>query len=125
MKYLSIVVVAILMLGCATVTKGTRDTLVVESTPENAQVQLSTGQACLSTPCAIEAPRNALSITVTVSKKGCETRVVNVVSSLSTSGGTAFAGNLLLGGLIGAGVDSYTGAAREFKPNPLKVTLEC
>ena len=37
----------------------------------------------------------------------------------------AFAGNLLLGGLIGAGVDSYTGAAREFKPNPLKVTLEC
>ena len=42
---------------------------------------------------------------------------------LSTSGGTAFAGNLLVGGLIGAGVDAATGASKDLTPNNLDITL--
>tara|TARA_Y100000385_G_scaffold227349_1_gene238218 strand:+ start:390 stop:518 length:129 start_codon:yes stop_codon:yes gene_type:complete len=34
------------------------------------------------------------------------------------------AGNVLIGGVIGAGVDSVTGAAKELSPNPLKIELE-
>ncbi len=34
------------------------------------------------------------------------------------------AGNVLLGGLIGAGIDAGSGAMYEHKPNPLNVQLE-
>jgi hypothetical protein len=34
------------------------------------------------------------------------------------------AGNVLVGGLIGVGVDAASGATKELKPNPLAVTLE-
>lgn len=33
------------------------------------------------------------------------------------------AGNVVLGGFIGAAVDAGTGAAKQLKPNPIKVTL--
>ena len=33
------------------------------------------------------------------------------------------AGNVVVGGLIGVGVDSWTGAAKDLRPNPIKVTL--
>ena len=42
---------------------------------------------------------------------------------LSASGGTAMAGNLLIGGIIGAGVDAATGASKDLTPNNLEVTL--
>jgi len=33
------------------------------------------------------------------------------------------AGNVLLGGIIGAGVDAATGATKKLTPNPIRVTL--
>ena len=115
---------AFLVSGCATITKGSNDVLIIESTPEDAQVQLSSGQSCLSTPCAIEVPRKS-TLTVTVSKAGCKTRKINVLSKMSTSGGAAVAGNVLVGGIIGLGVDAATGAAKELSPNPVRVNLTC
>lgn len=41
---------------------------------------------------------------VTVSKSGFKTVTTSVVSSISGGGGTAMAVNVLLGGVIGAGV---------------------
>jgi hypothetical protein len=46
-----------------------------------------------------------------------------MVPKVSTSGGTAMAGNLLLGGVIGAGVDGLTGAMKDLSPNNLDVIL--
>lgn len=40
------------------------------------------------------------------------------------SGGAGMAGNVLLGGIVGAGVDAYSGAMDDIVPNPLTVTLE-
>ena len=37
---------------------------------------------------------------------------------------SGFAGNVLLGGLVGMGVDAYTGAATDHKPNPVAAVLE-
>ena len=48
----------------------------------------------------------------------------NVVSQIAGAGGAALAGNVVLGGLIGVGVDSTTGATNELVPNPLHLVLE-
>jgi len=61
---------------------------------------------------------------VTVSKPGYRTFHGHVTHQVSTAGGVGMAGNVLVGGLIGAGVDLATGAMMELKPNPLNVTLE-
>jgi hypothetical protein len=110
--------------GCATITQGTTDALLIETTPQNAQVQVSSGQSCVSTPCAIELPKKD-PVTLEISKQGCATRQVNVLSQMSTSGGAAVAGNVLVGGIIGLGVDAATGASKELTPNPVQVTLDC
>jgi predicted small secreted protein len=116
--------VATSVAGCATVTQGTKDVLVIQTKPEDAQVQLSSGQSCVSTPCAIEIPRKD-AVKVQITKKGCKAREVNVLSKMSTSGGAALAGNVLVGGFIGLGVDAATGASKELTPNPVVVTLDC
>ena len=110
--------------GCATITKGTKDALEVRSNPQEAKVQLSNGQSCTSTPCIFSLPRKE-PVVVTISKEGCKTRQVNVISKISNTGGAAVAGNVIVGGVIGLGVDAATGAALELAPNPVEVDLSC
>jgi hypothetical protein len=59
----------------------------------------------------------------TVSKTGFKTVQASVGHKVATNGGAAFLGNALIGGVLGAGVDVYSGAALDLKPNPLSVTL--
>ena len=47
-----------------------------------------------------------------------------VTSSVDGGGAAGMAGNVLLGGIVGAGVDAGTGAMHSHKPNPLVVNLE-
>jgi hypothetical protein len=49
---------------------------------------------------------------------------VNVTNHNSNEGGAAMAGNCLLGGCIGAGIDAGSGATLDLKPNPINVDLE-
>jgi hypothetical protein len=60
---------------------------------------------------------------VTVSKPGYVPQTVKVESKFGGTGGGAMAGNLLLGGAIGMGVDAGTGAYRSLYPNPVSVHL--
>jgi len=107
--------------GCASVTRGTKDTLVVESEPSGAKVRLSTGQEG-RTPTSFQLPRkNAFD--VYIEKDGYEPLTVHVSSQISGKGGAGLAGNVLVGGVIGLGVDALTGAAKDLKPNPIKVNL--
>lgn len=107
--------------GCATVTRGTKDTLVVESDPAGADVRLSTGQVG-KTPTSFKLSRGD-SLTVTISKEGYETVNVNVTPQIVGAGAAGMAGNVLVGGLIGAGVDAWSGAMKDLKPNPVRVTM--
>jgi hypothetical protein len=66
--------------------------------------------------------RNA-DITVTVNKEGYEPQVIPLTKEIPGAGAAGFAGNVLLGGLVGMGVDAATGAAQDHKPNPVIVTL--
>lgn len=107
--------------GCASVTRGTKDTLVVESEPSGAKVRLSTGQEG-RTPTSFQLPRKK-AFDVYIEKDGYEPLTVHVSSQISGKGGLGLAGNVLVGGVIGLGVDALTGAAKDLKPNPIKVTL--
>lgn len=110
--------------GCATMTRGSNDVLVVNSTPSAAQVKLSDGQSCNGTPCSFRLPRKS-ELNVLVTKDGCRHQQVRVTNRVASGGGAAMAGNVLVGGLIGAAVDAGSGAMLELVPNPLNVALEC
>tara|TARA_B110000003_G_C16584540_1_gene509365 strand:+ start:805 stop:1191 length:387 start_codon:yes stop_codon:yes gene_type:complete len=108
--------------SCASITRGTTENFTVNSTPQAATVELSTGQSG-ETPATFKVPRKG-TISGTISKSGYKTRNFSVPSSISGAGGTAMAGNIIFGGLIGAAVDAGSGAMHEHTPNPLNVTLE-
>lgn len=113
--------VCLLGSGCATITRGTKEVLVVESEPGGAAVQLSNGMTGL-TPTSFKIPRKG-AVTVTVFKDGYETAVVEVHTQVAGAGAAGMAGNVLIGGLIGAGIDAASGGMLEHKPNPVRVTL--
>ncbi|WP_233245748.1 PEGA domain-containing protein [Marinicauda salina] len=96
---------------------------MVETTPAGASVSTSNGYSCRSTPCAIKMPRRS-EFVATIEKPGFETVEVNVTHQVSGAGGAGMAGNVLVGGLIGAAVDAGTGAMNDLVPNPIEVTLE-
>lgn len=107
--------------GCATITRGTHEALVVESEPSGAQVRLSNGLSG-TTPTSFKISRKG-DVHVTIAKEGFETADINVTTQIAGAGAAGMAGNVLVGGLIGAGVDAFSGGMLEHKPNPVKVTL--
>ena len=111
--------------GCASVTRGTTENISISSTPAGATAEitgLDIPTACV-TPCVVQAKRNA-DITVTVNKEGYEPQIIPLTKEIPGTGAAGFAGNVLLGGLVGMGVDAATGAAMDHKPNPVIVTLQ-
>jgi hypothetical protein len=111
--------------GCASVTRGTTENISISSTPAGATAEVSgldNPTTCL-TPCVVQAKRNA-DITVTVNKEGYEPQIIPLTKEVPGTGAAGFAGNVLLGGLVGMGVDAATGAAMDHKPNPVIVTLQ-
>ena len=62
--------------------------------------------------------------TVTINKPGFKTYHGKVTHQTSGGGAAGMAGNVIVGGLIGIGVDAATGSTQELKPNPLVVKLE-
>jgi hypothetical protein len=108
--------------ACATVTRGTKQQFDITSEPTNANVALSLGQKCV-TPCHIKLKRREPFV-ATVTKDGYESQQVNVRSKVHGGGAAAGVGNVLIGGLIGVGIDASTGAMNDLDPNPLNVTLK-
>ena len=112
-------------LGCASATRGTTESISIASTPPGATADVSgldNPTACV-TPCVVQVKRNA-DITVSVNKPGYEPQVIPLTKEVAGSGAAGFAGNVLVGGLVGMGVDAATGAAMDHKPNPVEVTLQ-
>ncbi|MFC0242782.1 translation initiation factor 2 [Rhodopseudomonas telluris] len=116
---------ALLLSGCASVTRGTTENISIATTPSGALANVAGTDAPFScvTPCAVEVSRSA-DIVVSLSKAGYEPQVIPLTREISGGGGAGFAGNLLLGGVVGMGVDAATGAAMDHKPNPVVVTLQ-
>ena len=121
-RALALVGVALSLPACATVTRGSSQQFSVQSTPPGAQVSTSNGFECQATPCTFRMPRKD-AFRITVSKEGYVSQTHDITSSVSGAGGTAMAGNILIGGLIGGAIDATSGAMNDLKPNPLIVTL--
>ena len=110
--------------GCATITRSSSQTVTFKTTPSGASVKTSHGHYCPSTPCGIRMKRNKEFI-ATLEKEGCETAQATVSYGMQGEGTAMMAGNIVFGGIIGAGVDAMSGANMSLKPNPVEVNLDC
>ncbi|MES2195046.1 MAG: PEGA domain-containing protein [Pseudomonadota bacterium] len=123
-RLLAIAALVLPCIGCASISRGTTENISISSTPPGATAELSgldNPTSCV-TPCVVVVKRSA-EITVTVNKEGYEPQVIPLTKEIAGSGAAGFAGNVLVGGLVGMGVDAATGAANDHKPNPVIVTL--
>ena len=117
--------IALPCVGCASVTRGTTENISIMSTPSGAIADvagLDIPTQCV-TPCVVQAKRNA-DITITINKDGYQPQIIPLTKDIPGTGAAGFAGNILLGGIVGMGVDAATGAALDHKPNPVMVTLQ-
>jgi hypothetical protein len=122
MRLTLIAAALVLAPGCATITRGTTEVLVVETQPPGADVRINpTGTNC-KTPCSIELKRKR-NYTLQIDRDGFEPVTVNVLSEISGAGAAGMAGNVILGGLIGVAVDAASGATKKLTPNPIKLNL--
>ena len=116
--------VAALNLGaCAAVTRGDHTAWEINTTPPGASVKTTNDMECESTPCSLKMARRS-EFDATVTKAGFKSVTFHVSHKIGTGGGVGMAGNVILGGVIGAGVDVATGAMYDLTPNPVNLTLE-
>ncbi|MEO0372258.1 MAG: translation initiation factor 2 [Pseudomonadota bacterium] len=116
-----IVAATLVTSGCATVTRGTTDTVDFTSVPSGATATISLGTSCV-TPCQMTIKRKE-NFTTTF-QSGAEKRIVNVTSRTAAEGVAVGAGNILAGGIIGVAVDAGSGATREHFPNPVHANFD-
>lgn len=114
-------VVALELSGCATIVNGRFQQVAVHSTPQGASCQLknSVGQWNVSnTPQTINVHRSNSPLIIRCKKPGYATNSVSFDSYTKKM----IAGNLVFGGIAGAGVDAVDGAAFSY-PNVMTVPL--
>lgn len=108
--------------GCASVARGTTEKVVVSSIPADATIRTSLGHTCPASPCTIEISRKS-EFTAYAEKPGYKPGSHYIGTKMSGGGAAGLAGNVLLGGIIGVGVDAATGATLDHFPNPALITL--
>jgi len=122
------------IIGCATVTRGTKEVLEIKTSPAGAEVTVMkvkeekidpefkklTG----TTPTSFKLSRKH-PYKVIVEKDGYESAEVSVNTQVTDAASSKMAGNLCLlyGACIGAGVDAASGAMNKFVPNPIDIHL--
>ena len=94
----------------------------ITSQPEGAEVRTSLSQQCV-TPCTLTVQRKD-EFSVTFAKPGYQPQTIQVTTRIAGGGAAGFAGNILLGGVIGMGVDAASGASLEHHPNPVIAVLQ-
>jgi hypothetical protein len=97
-------------------------TVDFDSVPSGAEVRTSLGPGCV-TPCSLVISKKD-EFVATFTKPGYVPEQVEVKHEVSQAGAGATTANVLIGGVIGLGVDAASGAVWEHVPNPVKVTLK-
>lgn len=153
-KFAAFGAAAILLAGCASVTRGTSEQVVFDSEPSGAEMRSVIDYPC-GGPCPVRddkvgseaayleenirtepvpgptcvtpctlAVPRNQDLIVTFTKPGYHPKTVKLGRELAPGGAAGVAGNVLVGGAVGLVTDGVTGAAMDHKPNPLKVVLE-
>lgn len=107
-------VIALAVTGCASIVKGTSQDVVI-NTPgaEGAQCTLTSkriGTQTVTTPATLNLKRSKHDIAISCSKPCYMTTTASMHSGVE--GWTI--GNILLGGIIGLGIDAWTGALNKY-----------
>jgi hypothetical protein len=113
---------ALALAACATVTRGTTNVVQFRTEPPGAFAITSMSQTCI-TPCTITVGRKD-EFAVRFSLAGYKDATIEVRTQIAGTGVLGVAGNAVIGGVIGVGVDVVTGSALDHVPNPVVVTLE-
>ena len=122
LQIIAVAFVAVGLSACGSIVRGTDEPIAFLSDPPGAQVTTTKGYACPLTPCSIKVERSD-EFDATITKAVYTSQIVPVRTKLTGNGGASFAGNILVGGVIGMGVDAATGAALDQTPNPVSVVL--
>lgn len=122
MRFIPYIFVCIALFGCASVTRGVNEDVVIRYTPEDAIVTTSLNHSCQQSPCTVQVSRKQ-PFTVRAQKPGYITQVVDVQTKVAGAGAAGFAGNVIIGGVVGMGVDAATGATLDHVPNPVIINL--
>lgn len=130
--FTTILTTPIFLSGCATVLTSNNISFPVKTDPEGAQVNAvrlhgskkvkKIKFACVS-PCSFKL-RQDHSYIININKSGYKkyTKKVSSDASVEAIGGSVL-GNVLLGGIVGAGVDAVSGADDRLFPDHLNVKL--
>lgn len=110
--------------ACTTITRGSSESYAIETEPAGAEAKVTDARGTLqcTTPCSLKVKRRG-QLHVVIAKEGFEVIDTHVASSVDGAGAAGMAGNVLIGGLIGAAIDAGSGAMHSHKPNPLHVVL--
>jgi hypothetical protein len=113
-----ILAVSLSVSGCATIINGTTQKVPINSNPQGATAKAQDGANC-TTPCSLELKRGQDHI-IQIKKEGYEELSVGCQHVMSG----VIAGNILLGGLIGAGIDAASGSMYRLTPESISVDLK-
>lgn len=105
--------------GCATIINGTTQKIPVSSEPSGANCVVVGDTTKYTTPCQVELARKSDHV-LKLEKEGYDPATVEIKHVLSG----AVAGNILLGGLIGWGVDAATGSQNRLIPETVHINLK-
>lgn len=113
MRKFAVLALALVLVGCATITKGTTQTIAVD-TPgapgATCTIQTQSGPRVLTTPGNVTLDKGSAALPITCTKE-CYVMGSSMIPSNTES---MAAGNVILGGVIGLGVDAATGAMNKY-----------
>lgn len=113
----------IFLVSCGSITRGTEEAVTITSDPADARISTSIGNSCPQSPCTFKVKRKA-EFTAYAEKPGYEKGSIDIKTKVSGKGAAGMAGNVIVGGVIGVGIDSATGAALDHYPNPAHIKLQ-
>jgi hypothetical protein len=105
--------------GCATVINGTTQKIPIATEPTGADCIVAGDSTRYTTPCTVELKRKQDHI-LNLSKDGYHSESVEIKHTMSG----AVVGNVLVGGIIGIGVDAASGAACKLIPETVNITMK-
>ena len=107
---------AMSMTACATVTKGTSQQVTINTKPAGAECSLMREGTVIAvvnpTPGSAMVEKDKDPIKVTCKKKG----FLDATDFLTSDFQAMTLGNILIGGVIGVGIDAMSGAMNQYKP---------
>lgn len=117
LRVLSVLLLAALLPGCATITSGTSQSIAVLTEPPGASCRLSRGDGIIAvvnpTPGTVNVSKSVIDIAINCSNPKHSPGTSVVQSSFQA----ATLGNILIGGVIGLAVDAASGAMGKYPEN--------